>query len=115
MSVFHQKKSDSNNPQFAALYEAKMWNIFELLLDKCYNTEKNLVDYSLLDRTNQSNLQHPLMFIAQSGQQNLIKHNATMLLLKLKWRYLPRTTYYCNLLFSTVFLILMFLFGINFY
>ncbi len=41
---------------------------------------------------------HPLMLIARSGQQNLVKHEATSYLLHLKWRYLPRLVFTINLL-----------------
>ena len=95
------------NPQLISLFEAKMWDIFKLILDKCIHVKKNEADFSILDMPVKSVSNHPLMLIARSGQENLVKHPATLLLLNLKWRKVPRITFYSNLLFSTVFLALV--------
>ncbi len=47
---------------------------------------------------------HSLMLIARSGQENLVKHRATLLLLRLKWRFIPRLAFYFNLIIYIIFL-----------
>ena len=49
---------------------------------------------------------HPLIKIAQSGKHHLIEHEATLGLLKLKWRFIPRFLYYLLTIFYILFMIL---------
>ena len=42
-------------------------------------------------------LNHPLIYIADSNESKLIKHETAKMLLKLKWRYWPRIFYYLHL------------------
>lgn len=97
------------NPQFKALYEKKMWDIYEIILSKFIDIETNEIDFSIFDRPCKSKKSHPLMLCALSGQENIVKHDACLLLLKLKWRFVPRFVYYVNLLLSTVLLFLIIL------
>ena len=99
-------KQAVENPQFAALFDAKMWEVFELILSNSYDLERGHIDFSIIDRPCKSKKSHPLMFMARSGQENIIKHEACLLLLKLKWRFVPRFVYYVNLLMSTIYLFL---------
>ena len=81
---------------FVALYDNKMWDIFQLLLDKCKVNESE-TNFTILDSPVKTISNHPLLLIARSGQENLIKHETTTLLLHLKWRYIPRFLFYFNL------------------
>lgn len=59
------------NPQLEAIFEAKMWEIFEIIMSKCVDYSDGVVDLSLLDRPTKSVHSHPLMFMARSGQENV--------------------------------------------
>jgi len=59
------------NPQLEAIFEAKMWEIFEIIMSKCVDYANGVVDLSLLDRPTKSVHSHPLMFMARSGQENV--------------------------------------------
>ncbi len=56
---------------------------------------------------------HPLMLMARSGQETLLKHPSTITLLDLKWRFIPRLAFYSNLFFYLLFLILLSAFSIS--
>ena len=101
-------KNDENR-QLLSLYDKKMWEAFELILDKCVT--KKGYDFGILDRSVLSTVHHPLMLIARSGEEKLIKHEATIKLLNLKWRFLPRFFFYSNLFIRTIFLVLMGIFA----
>jgi len=59
------------NPQLEAIFDAKMWDVFEVILSKCVDYEKGIIDLTLLDRPVKSIESHPLMFAARSGQENV--------------------------------------------
>jgi hypothetical protein len=86
------------------MFDNKMWDVFKIILDKCV-TEK-AVDFSIIDPPVKSMSNHPLMLIARSGQENLLKHETTRMLLHLKWRIIPRCAFYSNLIVYLVFLVL---------
>ena len=56
---------------------------------------------------------HPLMLIARSGQESLLRHQATLLLLHLKWRFIPRFAFYFNLTFYLFFMLLFSVYSVN--
>lgn len=53
------------------------------------------------------------MLIARSGQENLLRHQATLLLLHLKWRFIPRFAFYFNLIFYLLFMFLFSIYSVN--
>lgn len=93
------------SPQLMALFDAKMWDMFKIILDKCQTTE-NKWNFSIIDPVLKSLSKHPLMLIARSGQENLLKHETTKLLLQLKWRFIPRCAFYFSLLIYIIYVIL---------
>ena len=105
-NLFNEHQQGKEHLQLISLFEKKMWDTFAIILDKSLN-ENGHFDFSILDKPVKSINQHPLMLIARSGQENLIKHRATMSLLELKWRLIPRLAFYFNLMFLFIFLILM--------
>jgi len=94
------------NRQLVNLFNAQNWSAFETLLDKCVTADGNK-DFSILDEPVQSESNHPLMLIACSGQERLIKHDVVLTLLNLKWRFIPRFVFYFNLIFVVAFLALV--------
>jgi len=103
-------KENQENRQLAALFNKKMWNIIEMILDKCVlkgNKEKSY-DFRVIDPQEfQSIKKHPLMLLTNSGQEKLLMHEITQVLLKLKWRFLPRLVFYSNITMHIIFLILL--------
>lgn len=97
------------NPQLVAMFENKMWDSISIVLDKC----KNGVDYefSKLDPPCKNIQKHPLMLMARSGQETLLKHDTTRKLLDLKWRFIPRFAFYSNLFVYLLFLVLFALYA----
>ena len=93
------------NPQLNAMYEKKMWDMIKLVLDNC-QIKENEYDFSILDPDFKRLNQSPLMIIAKSGQETLIKHDTIRTLLRLKWRKGPRIIFYTNVLFYFIFLVL---------
>lgn len=63
-------------------------------LDKKSNEYKK---FSLSDK-------HPLASLAKTGKHDLIDHEATRQLLKLKWRWWPRTMYYAFTMLYAIFM-----------
>jgi ankyrin repeat protein len=104
-------KSKGDNHEYSsystlgALYKKKLWDIIKLILDKCKINENDM-NFSIIDVPSKSISKHPLMLIARSGQENLIKHDVTTLLLQLKWRLLPRFVFYLNLFLYFLYLFL---------
>lgn len=96
------------SPQLLALFEQKMWDMLKIILDKCQTTEEEW-NFSILDPYCKSLSNHPLMLIARSGQENLLKHDTTKLLLQLKWRFIPRFAFYFSLF---VYLLYMVIFSV---
>lgn len=93
------------NPEILAMFENKMWDSMNLLLDRCIYPK--YIDFTKIDMPLTSISKHPLMLIARSGQENLIKHQTTLTLLNLKWRFLPRLVFISSLLFYLLYLILL--------
>lgn len=92
------------NPELTAIYDAKMWDIFKIILDKCIGDDE--INFTIIDPPVRSISRHPLMLIARSGQENLLKHETTRTLLHLKWRLIPRFAFWFNLIFYLLFLLL---------
>lgn len=96
------------NPQLVALSEAKMWEMFKIILDKSAihdeYTRDTQIDFTILDPPLKTIAKHPLMLIASSGQENLLQHEVTRALLHLKWRFVPRSVFYFNIFFYMIFL-----------
>ena len=57
--------------------------------------------------------QHTLVLIARSGQENLLRHEATNLLLHLKWRFIPRFAFYFNLIFYLFYMLFFSIYSIQ--
>lgn len=98
------KQKFVENPELAAIYDAKMWDIFKIILDKCIGDDE--INFSIIDPPVRSITRHPLMLIARSGQENLLKHETTRTLLHLKWRLIPRFAFWFNFVFYLLFLCL---------
>lgn len=98
-------KERRENPQLVGLFELKMWDMIELILDKVLLKVQNQNGFGILDKTVKSMSNHPLTLIARSGQENLVKHEATLLLLRLKWRFLPRLAFYVNIIICLLFMV----------
>lgn len=104
--VLNDYTKKQENLQLVNLFHTKNWTVFEMILDKCTVNLKttNQWDFSILDRPVRSKVNHPLMLVARSGEEKLIKHVATLNLLNLKWRFIPRFVFYFNLMIVIVFL-----------
>ncbi len=96
------------NPQLYAMSSAKMWDAYLQILDNSFAEETDTYDFTVLDTPFKNTKKHPLMLLAQSGQETLLKHETTQKLLYLKWRFIPRFMFYSNLLF---YLVLIAVFG----
>lgn len=105
------EKKFVENPQLCAIYDNKMWDILKIILDKCVT--ENEIDFSIIDPPVKSMSRHPLMLIARSGQEGLLKHETTRTLLHLKWRLIPRFAFYFNLIFYMIFLVLFSIYSIE--
>lgn len=114
-SLHFDDEPEIENPQLVGLFENKMWDMLEIILDKTLDQSdsENKVDFSILDMKVKNMSKHSLTLIARSGQENLVKHEATLLLLKLKWRFLPRFAYYFNIFIYVLFLLFVSIFSIN--
>jgi len=103
--VIQDDSNISNEDTFVLLYKAKMWDVYQIILEKCKINEKEM-NFSILDPSIKSFENHPLLLIARSGQENLIKHDTTTKLLELKWRHLPKTLFILNVCFYALYLLL---------
>jgi len=104
---FLQKKRQFGpieNPQLLSLYQKEYWDIFLMILEKC-KVDEGLFDLEILNPPLNSIQLHPLMLIAKSGQQILIKHESTRVLIHLKWSIIPRLIFYCLLVFYLLFIV----------
>lgn len=99
------------NPELVALFDNKMWDIFNIILDKCVSEKE--IDFSKIDPAVKNISKHPLMLIARSGQENLLKHETTRTLLHLKWRVIPRCAFYFNLILYLIFMLLFSMYSID--
>ena len=88
-----------------------MWDMIKLLLDNCKNNEK--YDFRVIDPVTKNIHKHPLMLLAKSGQEFLLKHETVHKLLSLKWRFLPRFVFYANISFFLLFLVLFSIFSVQ--
>ena len=103
-SSFIRPKVRKENPQLSVMFEKKMYDLIMIILDNCNHNEEYF-EFQKLDPPLKSIKKHPLMLMAQSGQENILKHPTVEKLLALKWRFLPRLAFYSNLLFYLFFLI----------
>ena len=90
------------------LFEMKMWDMFLMILDNSVN-EENEYDFTIINAPLVTMERHPLMLIARSGQEILLRHETTQKLLDLKWQFIPRTIFYSNFL---VYCLLITVFGL---
>lgn len=124
-SFFHEileykLKIDQNNVNenlnFYMLFENSIQQKLHYLSNKKSKlTNENIIemansfnqDYTVLEWNTIKNASsnHILHFIASSKQTDLIEHHTTVEYLQLKWKNLPRFTYYTHLLLFLVFLI----------
>jgi ankyrin repeat protein len=116
-NIFKKSKKNKNNyenKQINAMSDKKMWDMIQILLDNCHlsrnekeqNKFKDSFDFRVLDPPVFNDIKrHPLMVIANSGQEQLLVHKTTANLLRLKWK-IPRFIYFFNLLFHLAFLVL---------
>lgn len=98
--------SKKESPQLVAMFENKMWESLKIVLDKCNVRNGDEFNFRKLDPPCKNMQKHPLMLMARSGQETLLKHDTTVQLLKLKWRFIPRFAFYSNLFFYFLYLIL---------
>lgn len=96
----------SENPQLNELSSHSMWLEYHKILENSYNEETDHYDFTVLDPPFESINKHPLMLLAQSGQETLLTHRTTKCLLNLKWRYIPRITYYSQILLYLTLIVL---------
>ena len=105
-----------HSPQLTRLFEKKLWEMILLILDNCKMGYKCFT-FTKLDPCelgNENDMQrHPLMLVAQSGQEQLLKHATVKKLLQLKWRFIPRLAFYSNLVFYLLFLVLFAMFSMR--
>ena len=92
------------NPQFNAMYQKEMWDMIKIVLDNCRH--KQDFDFKMIDPPFNNIQMHPLMLLAKSGQEFLLKHPTVEKLLSMKWRFLPRFVFYANITLFLLFLIL---------
>jgi len=108
-------EESGNSPQLTSLFEKKLWEMVLLILDNCKTGYKSY-SFTKLDpcQVDNDNMQrHPLMLVAQSGQETILKHPTIKKLLQLKWRFIPRLTFYSNLAFYLLFLCLFAMFSMR--
>jgi hypothetical protein len=95
-----------DNKQINALFNAKMFDSIELILDNC-KLNANSFNFRLLDPRECSQLsEHPMMRLAECNQARLLQHETTQCLLRLKWLKIPRLLFYSNLFLNFLFLFL---------
>jgi len=108
--------------QIDKMTDKKMWDMIKIVLDNCHlnrdvkNSSKfnSSFDFRVLDSPSFKNLNsHPLIKIANSGQEQLLVHETIRTLLDLKWRKIPRIFYYFNLLIHLAFLIMFTIFSLE--
>jgi len=82
-----------------------MWDMYMIILDNTIcKHDKNTYDFTVLDPPCKSVNKHPLMLLARSGQEALLTHSVTQKLLYLKWRTIPRFTFYSYIILYIVYL-----------
>jgi len=122
LKLFQSYDEKNNNNLIYSMADKKMWDMIKIILDNCHlnRNEKSInefnaiFDFQVLDPPNLDNMDiHPLMIIANSGQEFLLAHDTIKTLLKLKWNKLPRFIYTFNILIHLVFLILVSVYSLN--
>jgi hypothetical protein len=111
-----QEDLEIENPQLTNLYESRMWPMISKILDNCRlskEEEPEHYDFSRLDPPFRDINKHPLMLVARSGQETLLKHETTQKLLQLKWRYIPRFLYYSSLFIYFLYLIIFSIYSVD--
>jgi len=83
-----------------------MWVEYKQILDNSHNLETDSYDFTVLDPPFESVENHPLMLIAESGQETLLTHETTKTLLALKWQFFPRLIYYTQIILYLTYIIL---------
>jgi len=110
-----EKKKYIESKQFKGLADKNMWDMIEIILNNCHLNRENMAhnklngvyDYRVLDPPSFKEIQsHPLMIIANSGEEELMQHSTIKSLLLLKWQRIPRFSFYFNILINLIFLIL---------
>ena len=94
------------NPQFYAMYQKEMWDMLRIVLENCKQSNGLCYDFKQIDTPFHNIQAHPLMLLAKSGQEFLLKHPTVEKLLALKWRFLPRFVFYANITLFLLFVIL---------
>jgi hypothetical protein len=94
------------NPQFYAMYQKEMWDMLRIVLENCKQSNGLSYDFKQIDAPFHNIQAHPLMLLAKSGQEFLLKHPTVEKLLALKWRFLPRFVFYANITLFLLFVIL---------
>lgn len=95
-----------------SLFEKKMWNVYEIILDNSSN-ENGSYDFTILNPPLVTIEHHPLMLVARSGQETLLKHDAVKKLLGLKWFIIPRLLFYMHLICYALFIVVFGLYSIE--
>ena len=108
-----KKEYNGENPQLHNMSRLKLWESYQQILDKSHDPETNKFDFSILDPPCESIKKHPLMLLAESGQETLLTHDTTQKLLLLKWRFIPRFLYYSNLAYLLLFMIIFGLYSVE--
>lgn len=90
-----------------------MWESYMQILDNSFDEEESSYNFKVLDPPCKILKRHPLMLLARSGQETLLKHETTQKLLGLKWRFIPRFAFYSNLFFYLIFLTIFGLYSIE--
>lgn len=90
-----------------------MWDMYLIILNNSVDQTDLAFDFTILDPSIDSVRKHPLMLIARSGQETLLTHAVTQKLLYLKWRSIPRLTFYSYLLLYIFFLIIFGLYSME--
>jgi len=101
------------NPQLYAMSRNKMWDAYLQILDNSFTESTDTYDFLVLDPPFQKLKRHPLMLLAQSGQETLLTHETIQKLLYLKWRFIPRFLFYSNLLFYLIFIVVFGMYSIE--
>lgn len=71
-----------------------MPDVMELMLDKMYDKQSQIYDFTLIDQPIVKTIKsHPLYQIADSLEDRLLTHHTTQMLIRLKFRNLPRIAF----------------------
>jgi hypothetical protein len=104
----HLITGEKESPQLVRMFSHKMYDEVRLVLDNC-RTGRYSFNFTKIDPDFKSLSKHPLMMMAVSGEESLLKHETVEKLLQLKWRFYPRLLFYVNII---VYMVFLFLFSI---